>query len=533
MILQDPSALPGMTPHRARSCDPRAGSPAGAMTRMVAVVACLVACANAQAPPPWRDHTAMMIPISGQAVGQSEVWLRRQDAAVRLTWAYFGPPAPVAGDWDRGEDLPFDVVGGVAPLGGLGDRLLVSGYSRAGTAGRICLVRLDGSEGRAVRIESRTDLPGRDPWEIAWNQSEGALYVADGLNGEILRAPWDGTTGPPQTFTVIATKTAVPALGYSSAPASIGLFSRSPQSGITLGHSAWWYDFELLSGAWQITLRTLGDTLPQAPVLHYSIQDPDFQNALGPLGLKGPAGPFQIIDAQSGDLAGSGLCPSPDQWLELSLATALAPGRTYFVRGPTGTLDSDPFTPLQRHGATAARDGVLLNRGIMKVGFNRVGDQLFSLGTDLRAIAPPAAFAYSTPVFLWLHLAVPGTPPPIAEIGGTIVLAAAGVLGPRTAAVSDLEPIAPIGMPVPIPDEPALGGMRLYAQFACFSPSGVAVLSDVFAMDIQEQSSNARASGGVTLSPHARRTAIRAFLDRIGASRDFTVLELMIQTLRR
>lgn len=489
--------------------------------------------AESQSVPGWRIAEPRKQPYERQDGEFGWLFILTAGTSQNLTWYRDNPPPANLVDPEDSILLPFDAVGSFHPHAAVADSYLLSGVDRASTTGKISLVRMLYEPQRHLEIAATRELPGVDPWRITWSPVDQALYVVDGLGGRLLRAPWTGQLPLPTSFVSVVDSASLPDLSYIDHGGAAWGFGSRAGGGVTFGGQKITFDITYQGNQWTVTPQTFYQFLQTTQQERYRVRSQDLTNAEGPITMQGPTGTFELVELESGTVRGTGSIAAAGEWFAFQPPTALRPGVAHFIRGGTPQQQSETFWPLARYGQPGVNGGLLLGRGIAKLGYHRVGNALFSVGTDLRVLMPAPSFQFTAQTWLWVAVTFPQQPPPIVQIGDDTVLIAGATLGPYPIPLSSSETVGVIGVPLPIPDESGLEGCRVYGQFASVAPGDATVLSDVFAVEILGAAGSAAAQGSAAPSAAARRRAVQRFVRGIGASTDLASYRQLLERLRR
>lgn len=376
------------------------------------------------------------------------------------------------------------------------NRVLLCGLNQDGTHGRVVHLELRRTAPKGLFLLDDVDLgAGRDPIELVWNPARSRLLVIDRRNREMLVGDWTGVDSLPGVFQV--------AFGSTSGPFLDGTdnwwMSVDEQGHVFVWEKlgARFYELDEIAGQWSIQSHSIGS----APVHLVHLEDPLTANARWPIQVYGPATAFDVVDLDTGTVVTTTSLAAAETWTAISHATPMVPGHIHALVLPNG--ESERFLPLARWGAPSTAGGLQADRGLISWGDHCVGNPKFSAGATIRALSPPASFSFASDVSLFVAAAAPGDPPPVLEMQGVALLVPADIVGPTTYPITTGEPTTTVGQEYPIPDDPALAGVRVYLQFAGTAPDNGVILSDVFAVDLLSAEQALASRGSRRFAPTA------------------------------
>ncbi len=464
-----------------------------------------------------------------------------------LTWSWIEWPTPNAPEVrSTSVQVPFIQPGDCIEIGA--GFYLVSGWDQATNTGHLTHLHLDYSQRQMTIILSRS-YPGIDPWQIAWDKHDGTLFLWDYRVPRLLAVPYAGIAGGlvPETLNGAAEVggQTLPAL---TRPNDYQLFGDSfsrPASGdgVRMAPSSplLWYGtastprykvFWTPAGGWTVTpysVHAIDDAKRQ---VSYFIRHGGYSSTRGPVLVKGPAGPYSIVDIDSETVVQTGtLSPptnwwltddsDPQTWLELPItAGALEVGKRYQITGAPGTLTSRVIAPLLRYGYPSGPTGAFLFQlipGDFLPSELAVGSQDFGVTSGL--FADRSNTLVDVQIWLLVGFRLPDGTDPVTDLGnGTWVLNTELVLGPKVYDDIQSQSLKSETLfKIPIPNEPDLPGQVVLFQYIVVAGAD-ALVSDVFGGPILPAATAAATSGGTRLARDARSLAVTRWRERIGTA---------------
>lgn len=461
-----------------------------------------------------RDKCFYVQELEASLVGQGKLKLDPNDSSQPAKLRWLKP-----GDLTFSNptlDMPFVRAGSIAfvnEVSGAG-RYLVSGWGPA--QGYLTVVQVLTQPQPGLVLEQFIPLGGIDPVRVCW--ADQTIFLIDALGQRIASAPWDGTALLPSTFTEVIGTGALPLLQVGAAldlaaatPSGIVVFPFGATS--SSGTRVYW------SGSQWITEQfPISSGSPQ----QFGLKDRVLTTpSAGPLTILGPIGSFTIVEEYSGAVVGSGSSTADWQEVIVELQDEMVPGRRHLIT--SAGLEDFSFVPSVRHGTPRQQPGLRIRVGL--VAATHVNDTWSGPGT--RLTRNDASAYLGIPASLWVSLRDvngndPVTPTPPVPPGTTAFLSPIATVD-FVATLDVGKKSLGVGLPIIVPDDPALAGLVMLFQYVAITPDGQSfVASDVFGTTIlgesetdhgsPRRSKDASSRGKVwaQMSPDARERALRA-----------------------